>query len=107
MRSIYVLYDINRMSGNPLYVFKLARGFYSTLASLLPLYNLYTFFISITRSIPRKLFLKFFPSFDIDMLRRLGISFDTVNACQDVDYTLYVHSRDSVSNNILFFTNVV
>ncbi|MEM0489963.1 MAG: hypothetical protein QXH73_01955 [Ignisphaera sp.] len=53
--------DIKRMTSNPLYIFKFTRGFYSILVSLLSLYNQYSFFINITRSIPEKLLLKLLP----------------------------------------------
>ncbi|MEM4441317.1 MAG: hypothetical protein QXN02_00215 [Ignisphaera sp.] len=74
-----VLNDIKRMTSNPLYIFKFTREFYSILVSLLSLYNQYSFFISITKSIPEKLLLKLLP--DTKSLKKFDIIFDTVETC--------------------------
>lgn len=92
--------DLNRLSGNPLYIFDLLRGLYSTMINILPLYNEYTLFLEITRTMPMKLYSTFFKGFDFSVLRKVGIVYGSIDMCKDQEYRIMVHDIHSIGNNI-------
>ncbi|ADM27219.1 hypothetical protein Igag_0378 [Ignisphaera aggregans DSM 17230] len=91
---------LNRLSGNPLYIFDILRGFYSTMVNLLPLYNEYTLFLEITRFIPMKLYNIFFKGFDFNILKKIGIVYRSIDVCKDQEYMAVVHEAHSVGSSI-------
>lgn len=92
--------DIKRLSSNPLEILSFIKGFYSTSISLLPLYNDYTFFLHISRSIHIGLLDKYFPNLDIDMLNSYSINFERIRLCKDDEYTILIPSKDSLTHHI-------
>lgn len=91
---------IKRMSGNPLEVIRLVKGFYSTTISLLPLYNQYTFFLYIARSLYENLVKEYFAALDLSMLARYGIKFKHIRVCRDSGYAIYTPDFDSTAHYI-------
>lgn len=104
-------YDINalikRLSSNPLEIFRLVRGFYSVNISILPLYNECTFFLYITRSIPKDLINQFFSNIDISVLSSYGIKFDEIKVCRDDEFSLLVPSNNSINQYIITYIEVL
>ncbi|MEM4513160.1 MAG: hypothetical protein QXZ41_01460 [Ignisphaera sp.] len=96
-----------RLSSNPLEILRFIKGFYSTSISLLPLYNDYTFFLYISRSIYIGLLSKYFPNLDIDMLNSYSINFERIKLCKDDEYTILIPSRDSVIHYINMYIETI
>lgn len=97
---------VRKLSSNPLEIIKLIKGFYSTLISLLPLYNEYTYFLYITRTIPDTTIKDFFPSLSLDKLNEIGIKYSYVNVCRD-EGSLIVYSADSVAHYIAMYVETL
>lgn len=95
--------DIKRLSSNPLEIFRFIRGFYSTSVSLLPLYNDYTFFLHISRSIHISLLDKYFPKLDISVLGLYNVNYERIKLCKDNEYTILIPSKDSIANYVYMY----
>ncbi|MEM1644461.1 MAG: hypothetical protein QXL96_01095 [Ignisphaera sp.] len=99
--------DVKRLSSNPLEIFRFIKGFYSTSLSLLPLYNDYTFFLHISRSIHTDLLYKYFPKLDINALGLYNINYEKIKLCKDDEYTILIPSKDSIANYIYMYIETV
>jgi hypothetical protein len=86
--------DLSALVNNPLRIVEIVKGFYDSLRSLLPLYNGFTFFLMVSRSITNTLLEKYFKSLDLEMLNRFGIRFKEENICSNIK--VFMHERESV-----------
>lgn len=108
--NIFVNTDIQvkRLSGNPLEVLRLIKGFYSTIISLLPLYNEYSYFIYITRSMPMELLHKYFHNLDLNYLSKYSIYYNKIEVCKDHENgIIIIHSDNSVAHYVNMFVEAV
>ncbi len=99
--------DLNTLLGNPLHIFNIIRGFYSTLINILPLYNEYTMFLEITRSIPIKIYNTFFNGFNLNDLIKMNIAYKRFRVCRDQEYEIVAHETHSIGNQVNLLVNEI
>lgn len=97
---------LKRLASNPLEVLRIVKGFYSTTISLLPLYNRYTFFSLMTRSIHERLLNTFFPNLELAKLSKYGLRFNEVRLCRDSEYRLYIPSTNSIADPLNLYVKL-
>jgi len=97
--------DLSALVNNPLRIVEIVKGFYDSLRSLLPLYNGFTFFLMVSRSITNTLLEKYFKSLDLEMLNRFGIRFREENICSNIK--VFIHEKESVGNYITLLISTI
>jgi hypothetical protein len=97
--------DFSALLNNPLNIVEIVRGFYSSLKYLLPLYNRFTFFITISKYITRNLLEKYFKDLDLKLLSKFNIRFREDKLCKNID--ILTHEKGSIGEAIVFLVNSI
>jgi hypothetical protein len=97
--------DLSTLLNNPLAITRIVKSFYESLRLLLPLYNRFTFFITISRSITKNLLERFFKNLDFKMLSKFNIRFRKEMICRNT--AVFMQDKDSLGELILFLTNSI
>jgi len=97
--------DLSTLLNNPLAITRIVKSFYESLRLLLPLYNKFTFFITISRSITKNLLERFFKDLDFKMLSKFNIRFRKEMICRNT--AVFMQDKDSLGELILFLTNSI
>jgi hypothetical protein len=97
--------DVSVLLNNPLNIIDVVKSFYESLRRLLPLYNRFTFFITVSRSITESLMEKYFRGLNLEALAKFNIKFRKETLCRDIP--VFMHVRGSLGETIMFTVNSI
>ncbi|MEM2207581.1 MAG: hypothetical protein QXG17_02695 [Sulfolobales archaeon] len=90
--------DYATLTGNPLKVFSILRGFYAASRKILPLYSPHAFFIQSLRAVPKFAIEKLAGSDIMESVRAFNIVAEELLPCVKDEYSLVSHTPGSVGD---------